>query len=164
MEIVVATLADIAELTKVEIESKRRSFTDNEPVAIDYDTRHYRWNTYFNGQSPASAKPERVVYKAVIDGKIVGYIAGHLTSRHEKDAEIQSFYILKEYQRKGIGTKLLAEFLGWLQTHGATSLCVGIDNTNPYQAFYLKYRSAYLNPHWMFWDDNEALLNNLVGG
>ena len=164
MEIVIATIADIDELTNIEIESKLQSFTDNEPVAIDYDTRHYRWNTYFNGQSPASAKPQRVVYKAVIDGKMVGYIAGHLTGRYEKDAEIQSFYILKRHQRTGIGAKLLAEFLGWLQTHGATSLCVGIDNTNPYQAFYLKYGAGYLNPHWMFWNDVKALRYKITQG
>ncbi|MEO6630914.1 MAG: GNAT family N-acetyltransferase [Mucilaginibacter sp.] len=157
MEIVVATIADIDELTTVEVESKLQSFTDNEQVAIDYDTRYYRWSTYFNGQSPASAKPQRVVYKAIIDGKMVGYIAGHLTARYEKDAEIQSFYILKEYQRKGVGAKLLAEFLDWLHVQGATSLCVGIDSTNPYQAFYLKYDAGYLNPHWIFWDDIEAL-------
>lgn len=162
MDIVAATIADVDELTNVEVESKRQSFTDNEPIAIDYDTRHYRWNTYFNGQSPASAKPERVVYKAVIDGEIVGYIAGHLTERYEKDAEIQSFYILKEHQRKGIGAKLLVEFLGWLQTHGATSLCVGIDSTNPYHAFYLKYKAGYLNPHWMSWDDIEALQRKIT--
>ncbi|WP_295793661.1 GNAT family N-acetyltransferase [Mucilaginibacter sp.] len=162
MEIVIATIADVDELTNVEVESKLRSFTDNEPVAIDYDTRYYRWNTYFNGQSPASAKQQRVVYKAIIDGKIVGYIAGHLTTRYEKDAEIQSFYILKEYQRKGIGAKLLTEFLGWLQTQRATSLCVGIDSTNPYQAFYLKQDAGYLNPHWMFWDDIEALQRKIT--
>jgi GNAT superfamily N-acetyltransferase len=162
MEIVIATVADITELTHVEIESKLQSFTDNEPVAIDFDTRLYRWNTYFNGQSPASAKPQRVVYKAVVDGELVGYIAGHLTARYEKDAEIQSFYILREHQRKGIGTKLLAEFLRWLQTQRATSLCVGIDSTNLYQAFYLKYGAGYLNPHWMFWNDIEALRRKIT--
>jgi GNAT superfamily N-acetyltransferase len=164
VEIVIATKADVDELTNVEVESKLQSFTDNEPVAIDYDTRHYRWSTYFNGQSPASAKPERVIYKAIIGGKIVGYIAGHLTIRYEKDAEIQSFYILREYQRKGIGAKLLAEFLGWLQIQNAVSLCVGIDSTNPYQAFYHKYGAGYLNPHWMFWDDVEELRYKLEQG
>jgi len=161
VEIVIATIADVDELTNVEVESKLQSFKDNEAVAIDYDTRHYRWNTYFNGQSPASAKPERIVYKAVIDGKTVGYIAGHLTTRYEKDAEIQSFYILGDHQRQGIGAKLLAEFLGWLQTQGATSLCVGIDSTNPYQAFYLKHGAGYLNPHWMFWGDINELQHKL---
>ena len=161
MEIHIATITDIEELTKVEIESKLQSFDNNETVAIDYDTRLYRWNTYFNGQSPASAKHERVVFKAVIDDDIIGYIAGHLTSRYEQDAEIQSFYIFKQQQRKGVGSKLLESFLNWLITQNAKSLCVGIAPENPYQAFYLKYGGQYLNPHWICWDDVNALHNKI---
>jgi GNAT superfamily N-acetyltransferase len=153
MEISIATIADIEELTRVEIESKLQSFDNNETVAIDYDTRFYRWNTYFNKQSPASAKPERIVYKAVIDGQIIGYIAGHLTTRYDMDAEIQSFYVLKEHQQAGAGSKLFESLLSWLATQNATSLCVGIDDKNPYQAFYLKYSGKHLNPHLICWED-----------
>ena len=161
MEIIVATITDIEELTRVEIESKLQSFDNNEPIAIDYDTRLYRWNTYFNEQSPASAKPERIVFKAVIDDSIIGYIAGHLTNRYEKDAEIQSFYVLKHQQRKGIGSKLLYHFTGWLIDKNAKSLCVGIALENPYQQFYLKYGAQYLNPHWIYWDDISFLRNKI---
>ncbi|MDP9082004.1 MAG: GNAT family N-acetyltransferase [Bacteroidota bacterium] len=157
MEILVATIADIEALTKVEIDSKLQSFVSNEEVAIDYDTRLYRWNTYFRGLSPASAKPERVVYKAVIHDQIVGYIAGHLTGRYDKDAEIQSFYVLRDQQRSGVGTLLLKSLLSWLATQNAKSLCVGIEPHNPYQAFYLKYGGVHLNPHWICWDDIKAL-------
>ncbi|MCR8561260.1 GNAT family N-acetyltransferase [Mucilaginibacter sp. BJC16-A38] len=157
MKILIATIADIEALTNVEIESKLRSFEKNEEVAIDYDTRLYRWNTYFKELSPASAKPERVVYKAVIDDQIIGYIAGHLTGRYDKDAKIQSFYVLRDRQRSGAGTLLLKNLLSWLATHNVQSLCVGIEPDNPFQAFYLKYGGVHLNPHWICWDDIKTL-------
>jgi len=157
MEIAIASIADIQELTRVEIESKIQFFVVNESHAIDYDSRLYRWQTYFNGQSPATSKPERVVFKAVIDNRIIGYIAGHLTTRYNKDAEIQSFYMLKDEQRKGGGSKLLKHFSDWLISHQAHSLCVGFEPENPYRAFYLKHGGQYLNPHWIYWDDVELL-------
>ncbi len=164
ISIEIASVADIEELTRVEIASKLQSFPEHmDEVAIDYATRLYRWQTYFNGESPASSKPERIVFKVVKDGQIVGFIAGHLTNRH-KDSEIQNFYLLKEDQRKGIGSNLLKSLIPWLISHGAKSLCVGIFPENPYQAFYLKYGGAYLNPHWIFWDDLPLLQNKISEG
>ena len=153
MEILIADIGDIEELARVEVESKVRSFKHNDDYAIDYDSRVKRWQTYFNGQSPANSKPERIVLKAVEDGQIIGYIAAHLTNRYDRDAEIQSFYILKDRQRKGVGSKLLLKLQDWLTAQNAGSLCVGISPENPYKAFYLKYGGGYINPHWICWDD-----------
>jgi GNAT superfamily N-acetyltransferase len=154
MEIMVAGLTDIDELTNVEIASKMASFPDLvEPHDIDCETRQYRWKTWFAAQSPATSKPERAMFKAVSGEAIIGYIAVHLTSRYDKDAEIQSFYVLKDHQRKGVGRGLLLKALEWLEAHHAKSLCVGISSKNPYQAFYIKYGGRYLNENWIFWDD-----------
>ncbi|MBW4891254.1 GNAT family N-acetyltransferase [Mucilaginibacter sp. HMF5004] len=157
MQIHIATTADIDELTKVEIESKLKSFYDNDEVGISHAIQGYRWQTYFDAQTPASAKPERVVYKAVLNGHIIGYVAGHLTTRYEKDAEIQAFYLLKEQQRKGYGTKMLAHLLDWFKQFNVKSVCVGIDKDNPYQQFYLKHGGEHINEHWIGWDDVVAL-------
>lgn len=158
----IATELDIDVLTKVEIESKIHSIPDMiEPLEVDYKKRFDRWQTYFVGQSPASAKPERIVFKALIGNELVGYIAGHLTTRYDKDAEIQSFYILKEYQGKGIGGQLLHHFVKWLLQYDVKSLCVGFHEANPYQAFYIKYGGKYLNPHWIYWDEVNDLLPKL---
>jgi ribosomal protein S18 acetylase RimI-like enzyme len=154
MDILVATENDIAELATVEIESKQQSIPELlEDFEVDYAAREHRWRTYFRGESPQTSKPQRQVFKAVINEKIIGYIAGHLTTRYGKDAEIQSFYVLKEFQRKGIGTTLLAKFVNWFNTLEAQSLCVGIKADNPYKAFYLKHGGQYLNEHWVYWDN-----------
>jgi len=147
-----ASDADIPQITRVEIASKLQSFPDLvEDVDIDYPTREYRWKTYFAGQSPVSARPERMVFKAIADDEMIGYIAVHLTTRYDMDAEIQSFYVLKNNQRLGIGLNLFNAALEWLKKLGASSLCVGVSPGNPYQYFYLKHGGDYLNQHWIFW-------------
>ena len=163
VQIQVATIGDIEELTRVEVDTKLQSYPGHvDMIATDFDIRQHRWHTYFNQETPVSAKPERIVYKAVKDGKIIGYIAGHLTTRYNKDAEIQSFYVLKSEQRKGIGTLLLKKFAAWLvEKHVAKSLCAGIFPENPYLVFYLRYGGMRLNPHWIYWDDLSLLQQKL---
>jgi GNAT superfamily N-acetyltransferase len=154
IQIQIASIADIEALTHVEVTSKLSSFPGQmDAIALDPEIRSYRWQTYFDGESPASSKPERIVFKALEDGNTVGFIAGHLTTRYDKDAEIQNFYVLKDHQRNGIGSLLLDNLLTWLKRQEAKSLCVGIHPENPYQKFYIKYGGLHLNPHWIYWDD-----------
>lgn len=162
VEISIAEISHIDLVTHIEITSKMASIPNLvEPFEVDYSLRAARWQTYFNGTSPASAKPERIVYLATLNGEGVGYLAGHLTTRYDLDAEIQSLYILKPFQRQGIGQILLSKFIAWLDTHNAYSLCVGIASENPYQAFYLKFGAQYLNPHWLVWNDTKTLKEKL---
>src|SRR5688572_5854895 len=105
MHIVPAVPSDVAELTRIEIESKRASIPHLiDPMEIDSPRRLQRWVTYFRCESPGGSKPERRVLKCLVDSVFVGYVAGHLTMRHGMEAEIQSFYVLREYQRKGVGS------------------------------------------------------------
>ncbi len=154
MTITIATETDIDELADVEIESKRESIPEIiEGFEIDKEARVRRWVTYFQGQSPQTSKPERVVFKVMSNDRIVGYLAGHLTTRFNLDAEIQSFYILKSYQRQGLGTRLLRHFVEWLISKKVTTLCVGIAPLNKYKAFYLKHNGQYIDDHWVYWAD-----------
>ena len=159
MTIAVATDSDIIDLTNVEINSKEESLAGiTEDHEVDYPLRVSRWVAYFQGLSPQTSKPERLVLKAVVQNKLVGYIAGHLTSRYGMDAEIQSFYILRPYQRQGLGKNLLRSFAQWLVTKKAKSLCVGISPANKYKAFYFKNGGQYLNEHWIYWTDLQKQL------
>lgn len=93
MNIFSANEADIEELTQVEIESKRQFIPGCvEDDGIHVDSRRQRWQTYFKGQSPQTSKPQKIVLKAVTNGKIAGCLAGHLATRYNSGAEIQSFY------------------------------------------------------------------------
>ncbi len=157
----IATIADIEDLARAEIQSKLLSFGEQDDDSVDYDKRLNQWQMYFSGKTPASARPERIVFKAIIDGQIIGLIAGHLTSRYNMDAEIQKLYVLKTEQRLGIGSKMLQKSLPWFIGQGAKTVCVGVAPENPYRAFYLKYGARYLNPHWLYWDDITQLQSNL---
>ena len=163
INILVANETDIEELTQVEIESKKKSIPECiEDFEVDHSSRYSRWQTYFKGQSPPTSKPERLMLKAVTkDNKIIGYLAGHLTTRYNMDAEIQSLYVLKQEQKKDVGTKLLAEFIKWLMNLDAKILCVGIKPENKYKAFYLKHGGQYINEHWIFWQDIGLLLKKI---
>ena len=110
-----------------------------------------------------TSKPERIILKVVNDkNKIIGYLAGHLTTRYNLDSEIQSFYVLKQEQKQKVGTSLLTEFTKWLVNMNAKSLCVGFNPENKYKAFYLKHGGQYLNEHWIYWQDTTQLLQKLV--
>jgi len=164
MNILIANEADIDELTQVEIDSKKQSIPECiEDYEIDFASRHQRWQSYFKKQSPKTSKPQRLILKAVNDeGRITGYLAGHLTTRFDLAAEIQSFYVLKEVQNQKTGTQLLTSFVTWLIDMNAGSLCVGIKPENKYKAFYLKHGGEYLNEHWIYWPDTAQLLNKLA--
>jgi ribosomal protein S18 acetylase RimI-like enzyme len=165
MNILIANETDIEAITQVEIDSKKQSIPECvEDYEIDYSSRYDRWQAYFKGQSPQTSKPERIILKAVNGkGEIVGYLAGHLTTRYGLDAEIQSVYVLKQAQRQHIGAELLTEFVTWLVSKHARSLCVGFKPENRYKAFYLKYGGQYLNEHWIYWQSTAQLLERLIG-
>jgi GNAT superfamily N-acetyltransferase len=161
--ILTASISDAEALAGVEIESKLKSipnFIDEGDV--NFPKRLARWQGYLSGTtSPQCAKAERQAFKAIDSGRLIGFIAGHLTTRFERDAEIQLFYVLREHQRAGVGAKLLVEMVNWFVNQNARSACVGIAVENPYQRFYLKFGGIHLNPHWIVLDDLNALQSRL---
>ena len=69
----------------------------------DYDGGH-RWHF---------AKPPRKVWLALIDGRVVGHVACHLTTKQGFEAELQSIFVRPEFQRRGLGTDLLRMAVDW---------------------------------------------------
>jgi ribosomal-protein-alanine N-acetyltransferase len=70
---------------------------------------------------------EVVRLKAVVDGKMVGFIAGD-ARREQGMAWIATLGVLPEYRRQGIARQLLLECENRLQA-GRLRLCVRLDNT-----------------------------------
>jgi ribosomal protein S18 acetylase RimI-like enzyme len=67
--------------------------------------------------------------------KVVGFC---LVSKEEKTNELNAIYILSEYQKMGIGKKLLDKAFGWLGNKKKITLTVVAYNNNAH-AFYEKY-------------------------
>ena len=61
---------------------------------------------------------------AIINGKVVGYLVGAVIGIEEyrnvsKLAEAENGFVIEEYRSKGIGTRLLQEFVKWSKSNGA---------------------------------------------
>lgn len=74
-------------------------------------------------------KDDRCALVAIIGGKIVGYLVGSIAEKEtyrnvKRLAELGNMYILRDYQRFGIGTKLFNEFFSWCRSRKATRLKV----------------------------------------
>jgi GNAT superfamily N-acetyltransferase len=106
-------------------------------------------------RSPRLAKEPRIVILASDGAAVVGYAACHETTKWGVAAELQSIYLLKEYQGGGIGTALFCVIVEWTERAGPRSLGVGIAAGNPYQRFYQKLGGTALDEHtylWREWD------------
>jgi GNAT superfamily N-acetyltransferase len=155
----VATPEDAGALAAILIASKEASF----PELIDDHDRNApfwtdRWKGYLTTGSRAQmSRGDGFAFLAELNGRAVGFAAYHHTRRHGTDAELESIYVLKEAQRRGLGTELLRLIAGRLREDGSRSLCVGYDPRNPYKSFYLKHGALEIEPHWAVWRDVRKL-------
>jgi GNAT superfamily N-acetyltransferase len=69
---------------------------------------------------------------------IVGFVSGgpNRIREYQYDGEIYAIYILKEYQRQGIGKGLFREGANWLLNQNCGSLIVWVLKENPAVNFY----------------------------
>lgn len=114
-----------------------------------------RMSAYFSGEHhPREALRARIGYIADSDGKVAGYIGGHLTRRYGCDGEVQYLYVVPEMRRTGIAAKLLRLMAEWFRTQDASRICVNADVTSAAAvAFYEKQGAVALSKHWYVWKD-----------
>jgi GNAT superfamily N-acetyltransferase len=145
-------LADVPAIAQVNSDTLRECGLAP-PDIYDLERLKGRWDGYLRGlQNPQHALEERIAYAGFDGRRMVGYIAGHFSTRFGTEAELQSLYVLKSYHRKGIGTALWKLLEGWFEANGRRKVCVGIEPDNPYRRFYEKHGARYRNRHWMEWD------------
>ena len=159
--------SDTDTIVRILIASKEASF----PETIDDHDRDVsfwseRWRGYMTHRSRArQSSGDGWVFLAEVDQVPVGYAAYHHTKRHGTDAELQNIYVLKEWQRLGIGTHLLGTVAHRLCADGSQRMCVGYDADSPYKRFYMKYGAVETEPGgpWAIWHDLGALAARLPG-
>jgi ribosomal protein S18 acetylase RimI-like enzyme len=109
--------------------------------------------------NPQQALAPRVVLVASQDGRIVGFIAGHLSWRYDSEGEVQWINVIPEERRTGVAGELLRLLASWFVRQSAKRICVDVDPENaPARAFYRKHGAQDLNPHWLVWPDIAALV------
>jgi ribosomal protein S18 acetylase RimI-like enzyme len=79
-------------------------------------------------------------------GRVVGFITGG-DERSKDDiyrGEIYTLYVLKHFQRRGIGGRLVSALATRLNRNGIYSMLVRVLKLNPYRRFYQKINGTYL--------------------
>ena len=79
-------------------------------------------------------------------GRIIGFITGGYERSGDAiySGEINTLYVLKNLQRKGIGTKLVSALAMQFNRLGIYSILVRVLKLNPYRRFYEKINGLYL--------------------
>ncbi len=91
---------------------------------LSYESREKRWRELFEQENS-----EAVTFVAETEeGELVGFINGgpERSNEYGYEGELYSFYILKAYQRQGIGSLLLKELAITLAHNGFESMLVWV--------------------------------------
>jgi ribosomal protein S18 acetylase RimI-like enzyme len=141
----------------------RQATTDDVPLMVQChladptgSVPDTRIAAYLDGQHhPQKALLERVGFVALAGSKVVGYLAGHLTTRHDCHGEIQYLFVAPEYRRQGIATTLVGLLADWFQEQDARKVCVGVANDSPPEAqpFFENIGASPLKKNWYAWKD-----------
>lgn len=115
-----------------------------------------RMAAYLAGEHhPQQARLPRTGYVAEANGEVVGYIAGHLTTRHGCDGEVQYLYVAPAHRRHGVAFALLQHLAKWFEAHDARKICVALAGDSPAEAqpFLASAGASPLRKHWYGWED-----------
>jgi GNAT superfamily N-acetyltransferase len=133
------------------------------------------WRTTYRGMIPAayldgmkvedstalwtrvlSAAPNRTnTFVAESDGQVVGFASGLMLPEPKLgfDAELSAVYLEREYQRQGIGQRLVARVAAAQQAYGASGLIVWVIAGNKHaRTFYERLGAELLVEQPFNWD------------
>jgi ribosomal protein S18 acetylase RimI-like enzyme len=127
--------------------------------AQEWETQAY-WETrignYLRGEIDAqqALQGQAVVFVAVREGAVIGFIAGHRTRRHGCQGELEWIDVVAAHRRQGIAGQLIVTLASWFVEQKALRICIDVKPTNTAaRALYAKFGARPLNPHWMVWED-----------
>ncbi len=90
---------------------------------------------------------KRVIsFVAESDDRVVGFVTGG-HERYRNDVyggEIYTLYVLKNFQRRGVGGRLVSALATQFDRDGIYSMLVRVLKLNPYRRFYRKINGTYL--------------------
>jgi ribosomal protein S18 acetylase RimI-like enzyme len=117
---------------------------------------------YMRGElHPQHALMPRIIFVAEYKQKIIGFIAGHLTTRLECNGELEWINVIPEYRKNRVASQLLHLLAQWFVEQNATRVCIDVAAENiPAQKFYRKHGAKNLNAHWLYWEDVGITMNN----
>ena len=128
---------DLSSIGKVQVDSNRSTYIEIMPEKylnnLSYESKASEWDEkLFNVNS------KQFMYVAENDdANIVGFASGSLVRTNDLfEREIYSIYILKEFQRKGIGQLLIKAIITKFIECNVSSMLLWTLKDNPSQSFY----------------------------
>ncbi|HMA21689.1 MAG TPA: GNAT family N-acetyltransferase [Gemmatimonadaceae bacterium] len=118
-----------------------------------------RMAQYLDGQHhPQQALASRTAFVALEGEDVVGYIAGHATTRYGCDGEVQYLYVTPRCRRHGVARALLRLLAQWFRDNCIRRVCVNVDvHSRGAAPFYTACGATSLNKYWYLWEDIAVL-------
>lgn len=126
--------------------------------ANEWGEPHY-WESriagYLAGRlNPGQALPPRTCFVSLNEGTLIGFAAGHLTTRYACDGELEWINVIDASRNTGVGSQLLLLMSRWFVEHEAFRICVDVEPDNAAaREFYTRHGATQLNKHWLVWND-----------
>ena len=126
--------------------------------AAEWETQAYwekRIGAYLEGNVSAQhAVPGHAVFVADVEGEVVGFVAGHRTTRHKCQGELEWIDVVAAHRRRGIAGRMVVRLAEWFVQQQALRVCIDVKPENSVaRGLYAKFGARPLNPYWMFWED-----------
>jgi GNAT superfamily N-acetyltransferase len=117
-----------------------------------------RMGRYLRGEHhPQHAQAARIAFVAEDGNGLVGFIAGHLTTRFDCDGELQWLLVDPAARGGPAATQLWAHLRDWFVAQQSRRVCVNVEPGNARaRRFYARMGAMELSSHWMVWSDVAA--------
>jgi ribosomal protein S18 acetylase RimI-like enzyme len=130
-------------MSRIYVKTWRDTYLSVIPFGYLFGMSEYRQEQAFLNELSSR---QTVSFVAEDAGRVVGFITGG-DERNKDDiyrGEIYTLYVLKHFQRRGIGGKLVSALATRLNRNGIYSMLVRVLKLNPYRRFYQKINGTYL--------------------
>jgi GNAT superfamily N-acetyltransferase len=98
------------------------------------------------------------------DGALIGFTKGVIRQEHEIRGELNKLFLARDYQRMGLGRRLVRQVVQRFLTAGVSAMAAYVDPRNPSCGFFERLGAQWLiepdghvNFSWYVWKDLPAL-------
>ena len=149
-----AAASDAPAIARVRVESWRTTYRGMIPDAY-LDSMQVDASTAIWERVLGAATPVVSVFVVAHDATVVGFAAGNRLAepKHDLDAELTAVYLRPDYQRAGLGHRLVGAVVEAQRAHGATGMIVWtIAGNKSARAFYEQLDAELLVEQPFQWD------------
>jgi ribosomal protein S18 acetylase RimI-like enzyme len=146
--------SDIAALADLHVRTWNATYGPMLMRGPGIDTREAQWREAF-------AAADRNWFALVVetpDGRLIGFAKAKRVA--DASGQLEKIYLLGDYQRVGLGRRLVREVVTRLMAGGVTSMSAYVDPRNPSNAFFEAIGGTWLqepngshNQSWYVWHD-----------